>query len=48
MAVSREVDPLTTPALAAITAERLFQPRLARVHDQVAGVQKQLNGIQTV
>jgi hypothetical protein len=48
MAVGREVDPLTTPALAAITTERLFQPRAARVHDQVAGVQKQLNGVETV
>jgi hypothetical protein len=38
MAVGREVDPLTTPALAAVISKRVLQAQAPRVDDQVTGV----------
>ena len=48
MAVGREVNPLAAPALPAVVSERVSQAHAPGVDCQVAGFQKQLEGIEPV
>ena len=48
MAIGREIDPLAPAALAAVVLKRLLQMSAARMDEQVAGVQKALDGVEPV
>ncbi len=48
MTVGREVDPLATPALAAVVAKRVLQLQAPRVDLQVAGFQQVFDGVEPI